>query len=322
MDKPGYKTKREDIEINALLARHRLVLSDNLLRIYDNYAKRNGIKDAFDHFTTWYSSQAYTVKHNEKFVYISDAKNASDDIDTVFVNAVKNIKKPVVVCDFQCSNCYSFSKGISPVSVKVSSSILDETVDNKLRRNILPFAVETQKDDPVEPYLEWFGEMLHAKKHVVIFNRFTYSNDEFNVMVDYIFNQIAPGAEIKLYLDHYNTGTPKDDIIQRNKRLKQLTEQKSQSLTIYSYDANKSTRSYHERIVFLDEDRIRFTGGFNCLVPLIKRKLNGGKLEISHRSCNVEYDIKDILEEHPDYLEIWDSTKDPEDFLSTPNIIG
>lgn len=126
-------------------------------------------------------------------------------------------------------------------------------------------------------------------------------------MVDYIISQVDSGTEIKIYLDHAEAGTPESDIVKRNKELKQLAAGKQLKITIYSYNCNTATVSYHDRKIFLSKDHIRFSKGFDCLPPKLSRTVSKGELEISHKQSEVDEGIESILQQHPGYYEVWNN---------------
>ena len=308
-----WQAEEMQLEIVKILKNHRLVLSHNLLNIYKELAKEKGLSLLYDNFILWYTTQAGLAAGKDKVVYIDDKdKLEKKDIDKILSIIVKDklIRKPIIICGF-CKNYISFYNSMRDVNIMNSSTVCDQLIDNRLRRNVLPFSVETKDDDNIQPYLEWFKELLSNQKTIKIFNRYAYTTDEFKIMIQFIIKQVDDCSNIHIYIDQENAGTPKDDIIKRNRLLKQLSESKHMDIRVYSYQ-NGGT-SYHDRRMFLDISDIRFSEGFGCLLAGTDlRKLKQGHYLISHNYCDVENEIQSLFRQHPGYIEIWDVSKEPD----------
>ena len=320
MPKPGYQISEKEMRMNQIIRNHRLVLSDNLLRIYKNYAIKNGNENAYDFFQQWYATEAIKVASKDVFIHVFDEASETEDIDDVFsaLSTNKRVGHPIVVCGFYCANYLTLINTIKPTKVIISSNILDESIDNQLRRNTIPFGITTSKDDPVLPYVKWFEEMLMDQKQITIFNRYAYKTTEFKSMTDYILERIASGSVVRIYTTLSEEGIPTADIIERNKVIKEIADKKRCFFLIYDYNANNGINrlSYHDRRIFLENSYISFTAGF-CSLPVLRKSevLTEGNLEISHKQCDAKAVVDSILEEHPGYYEVWNSNKVPEDVI-------
>ena len=310
----GLLVSDECLNANRILRNHRVVLSDLLMKMYRAYAIEKNILLAYETFKQWYADQA--TKSTSMLVYIQDDLEDADNIDDVLLSLCKNITRPIVFCGC-CSNWLKFLYDIQPITVKTIHTIDEKVVDNQLLRNMMPFFVDTKKGEKTQSYLDWFNDMLNGEKNIKIFNRYAYKSNEFKVMIDYIIQQASPGTNITLYVDHKESGTPKDDVIRRNRRIKQIAYDKQLNCTVYSYEPEKGDNmsSYHDRRVFLGDSVICFSAGFDCLSPLTCRELTKGNLEISHKECDVINVVNSILKEHSGYRVLWDNTKEADDLM-------
>ena len=317
----GFQTDDEVISMTQVLRNHKIVLSDNILRIYKLYAKEHDKMGTFSFFRDWYAEQAYVASANDKFVHLFDHMLDTNDIDTVFSATAKDrqLSNPMVICDV-CQKCFKFANAIKPTTVVISTNALEENIENELRRNMIPFSVETKKDESIEPYVHWFSEMLDGQKSIIIFNRYAYKTAEFESMIGYVVERASDNAEILIYLDNRESGIPQDDIVTRNSRLKSIAANKHLLIKVFDYDHNnlQNRSSYHNRRVFLKKDYIKFDAGFDSLPPIkdggiIKK----GNLEISHQACDVNEKVGSILSQHPGYIDFWDSNKASDDFVVT-----
>lgn len=308
-----YQVQKDQLEIGSIIKNHRLVLSNNILRIYENYARDHGLLTDFDCFKQWYTTQAAIKSSEDIFIYINDKEAGTENIDEVFTIVVKEkiVKKPIIICAL-CPRCMSFCQSMRPILVMSYICIPEQTIDNPLRRNVLPFAITTKQGDQIDLYLEWFREVLAKQNTIHIFDRYAYKSEYFKTMVQFVIQQVEFNACIKIYIHQSEAGTPIEEVISNNKVLRKLADERKITIQIYSY--RKGETSYHDRRIFLQTSNIILTYGFRCLlVGNDRRTLKHGQYTISHNQCNVETEIDNLSKEYPYYEEFWDTTKEPED---------
>ncbi len=78
-----YEMQEEDFEYQKIFAQHRVILSKKLLDVYKNYSQKNNKAQEYSLFETWFSSMAYTAKNRDRFVFVNDSSDKTEDIDSV-----------------------------------------------------------------------------------------------------------------------------------------------------------------------------------------------------------------------------------------------
>ena len=304
-----YQMDRETRNAFDTISQHRLVYSDRLLDQYKKYARENNLLGDFEMVNTWLSSMFYCSSNNDQYMYILDDSDPSN-IDDAICSASQdeNIFYPLVLCDV-CAECGRFAKRMDPIKLFPSDKINGQSVNNRILRNTVPFSVETKKDESIKPYVEWFSELLKGEKTVTIFNRYALKNNEFPSEKKFVLDQVEPGTSVTIYADNESAEITDDEVDQTIKELEAIAENKKIHISLYShYFRLFRCKSYHDRRIFMNNIRIKLTGGFDSLYRSRSgTKIEGTGLEVGVAECDSEKAISDLLEEYKGYTLVWKS---------------
>ena len=265
-----------------MIRKHHIVISDNLMKTYKQYAIANGLLAEYMAFQTEYAALEESTPARDRFKPVFDDDLPTTDIDQAMLCASQDegLDYPLIICDV-CEKCRYFKNKLLPTPMQEQPSLLLQQVTNLIGRNTAwqghDFSAITEKGQPCILYEEWLKEIFLHEKNIVFFDQHMMNESGYGSFFDHYIKCIEANSTITMYIDladplkgdrwKWNYYSFFEGIKQN---ICDKAHEKGIRILIYNFNHNKTGRyrkSYHERHIYVEEYKIVITKGIDFLPP-------------------------------------------------------